>query len=70
MSGRNPRDDALAYLSVLIGTIMEDHAEEGISKLPHDARQRKCRFEMLHEADCDIALLASAAQVLLRRNGT
>jgi hypothetical protein len=69
-SSESTRDAALAFLSVVIGMIMEDHADEAVSMLPPDEAEREQRFERLRSAGADIVCLAGAAQVLLRRTSS
>lgn len=58
-----------ALLSVAIGTLLEDHAGAAVSVLPTDAGDRIRHFERLRCVGRDIATLADAAEVLLRRQG-
>lgn len=68
MSDVETTDEALAMLSVIIGTIMEDEVDSAVSGLPADAAARQARFTALGAAGRDIAALAAAAEVLLRRH--
>jgi len=61
-------DDALAGLSVAIAGIMEDEVDAAVTSLPAEARKREARFATLIAAGEDIAALAAAAKVLLRRH--
>jgi hypothetical protein len=63
----DPIDEALAALSVGIGTIMEDHVDAAVTRLPNAHAERLARFESLGQAGQDIATLAGAAKALLRR---
>lgn len=67
MSDKDTTDEALALLSVIIGTIMEDEVDSAVSSLPAAADARQARFAALGAAGRDIAALAAAAEVLLRR---
>ena len=67
MVGEDVVDPALQLLSVAIGMIMEDHADEAITRLPADPEARRERFDRLHAAGRDIAAVAEAARALLRR---
>jgi hypothetical protein len=66
-SHSEPADQALALLSVAIGAIMEDEEVAAVSALPPGADERRARFVALGLAGRDIAALAAAAEVLLRR---
>lgn len=64
---RELKEAALALLSVRIGMIMEDHAAEAVMALPRSRPERLTRFERLRRAGSDIAAMALAAEVLMRR---
>lgn len=61
-------DEALALLSVAIGTILEDHADAAVQAIPSDPDARAARFAALRRAGSDIVALAEAAEALLRRS--
>jgi hypothetical protein len=67
MAAKTISEMALPLLSVTIGMIMEDEVTEAVITLPSDQAQRAARFEALARAGTDIATLAAAAAVLLRR---
>ncbi len=67
MPGRDVVDPAVQLLSVAIGMIMEDHAEEAVTIVPASVPAQSARFERLRQAGTDIVSLAAAAEVLLRR---
>jgi hypothetical protein len=62
-------EPASALISVAIGTLMEDHADAAVSLLPTEPDDRIKHFERLQSVGRDIAILAGAAEVLLRRKG-
>lgn len=66
-SQSEPVDQALSLLSVAIGAIMEDEEVAAVSTLPPGADKRRARIAALGLAGRDIAALAAAAEVLLRR---
>jgi phosphoserine phosphatase len=55
-------------VAVLIGMIMEDEVERAVSALPSGYPQMIERLEALRQAGADIALLAAAAEVALKRS--
>lgn len=71
MAHDNGEDDletaALEIPSVRIGMILEDHAAEAVMALPRSRPERLTRFERLRRAGSDIAAMALAAEVLMRR---
>lgn len=67
MVTRELADEVLALLSLAIGSIMEDEVDAAVTLLPHDRSERSARFDALGAAGLDIAALAKAADVLLRR---
>lgn len=69
MSDTDTTDEALALLSVIIGTIMEDEVDSAVSSLPAAADARQARFAGLAAAGRDIAALAAAGELLIRRRG-
>ena len=66
MSASEVEEEGLALLSVAIGMIMEDHADEAVMALPSAPDERRLRFRRLGQAGRDIVALAGAADVLLR----
>lgn len=60
-------DELLAGLSVMIGTIMEDEVTGAVSRVPSGKDERVQRFGALEQAGADIAMLAAAAAVIVRR---
>lgn len=54
-------------LSLFIGMIMEDEVDGAVTMTPAAPPQLASRIERLREAGLDIAALASAADVVLRR---
>lgn len=54
-------------MSVLIGMIMEDEVDRAVMMTPAAPPQFAKRIKRLREAGLDIAALASAADVVLRR---
>ncbi len=58
----------LPLLSLSIGMIMEDEVDGALTLLPAAAEARSERFQALAQAGRDIAALAEAADVLLRRS--
>ncbi len=66
MAKSEVEEEGLALLSVAIGMIMEDHADEAVSALPETSDERRVRFTRLKQAGSDIMALADAADALLR----
>jgi hypothetical protein len=66
MSEADVHSQAAQMISVVIGMIMEDHAEAAVSTLPTDREKRHQHFERLGQAGRDIVALATAADVLMR----
>jgi len=67
MSERAMFDEALALISVVIGTIMEDEVDNAVTALPIEFAERVKLFSAFEQAGGDISVLAAAASVLLRR---
>ena len=66
MANSEVEEEGLALLSVAIGMIMEDHADEAVTALPARHVERRMRFTRLRQAGADIVALAGAADALLR----
>lgn len=67
MAEQDRTDETLALLSVAIGSIMEDEVDAAVTALPTGIDDIEARFSALCAAGRDIASLAAAAEVLLRR---
>lgn len=60
-------DELAQRLSVLIGMIMEDEVDQAVTATPGEPAQLQVRLAALARAGEDIAKLAAAAEVVLRR---
>ncbi len=69
MADREVAEEALKLLSVAIGMIMEDHAEEAVTALPDGQTEQRARFARLRQAGSDIMAIAGAADVFIRMSG-
>jgi len=69
MVDREIGDKVLPLLSISIGIIMEEELDAAVSALPVDRDAQRARFADLQRAGQDIAALAQAAEVIIRRSG-